>query len=185
MICVGDLGNIEGWRLRLRMIEVDDAPFVVGLRHDRALGRYLSPVDTSIVAQRVWLESYKKREAARAELYYVIERLDGAPCGLVRLYSIEDKSFEWGSWILGENKPRKAALESAILSFSVGFERLKLDYALIEVMTLNERASAFYRRFGMVETGRGDRNTYFTYTRERFLSDKQNLIQKLDVGVSD
>ena len=111
------IARVEGPNLILRLIEPEDAAYVHSLRNNPAYNTHLSTVTGTVDDQRTWIKDYKSREAHGQEYYYVIERKDGTRCGLVRLYDIEAASFTWGSWILDENKPRKAALESAILSF--------------------------------------------------------------------
>ena len=90
----------------------------------------------------------------------------------MRLYDIEADSFTWGSWILDENKPSKAALESAVLSFGVGFEVLQRNLAKVDVRVDNAHATAFYRRLGMTETHRTAQDIYFYYPRARFAADR-------------
>lgn len=166
-----DLARIAGPGLVLRLIEPEDAGYVHGLRTDPAYNRHLSEVRGTAEDQRRWIEDYKAREAEMRELYYVIERKDGIRCGLVRLYDIDDDSFTWGSWILDTNKPAKAALESAVLSMGVGFERLGKSLAHIDVRQDNARAVAFYRRFGMTEANRDAVNLYFEYPQSRYQAD--------------
>jgi len=183
-IVCNHLGRIEGVRLVLRLVEPSDAQFIHGLRTDPAYNNHLSPVTGTVEAQRAWIDAYKAREEAREEIYYVIERRDHRPCGVVRLYEITEESFTWGSWILNADKPPKAALESALLSFSIGFETLGLMRADIDVRKENARAIHFYRRFGMVETGSDSKNLYFALTRERFLALRAALCDKLEAEVS-
>ena len=173
--------EIMGQRLRLRLVTPEDAPFIHGLRTDPAYNRHLSPVTGTVEDQRVWILAYKAREAAGEEYYYIIERLDGVPCGVVRLYGITKDSFTWGSWILNADKPPKAALESAALSFVIGFEMLGLRRADIDVRKDNAKAIRFYRRFGMVETGSDPENLYFELTRSRFLALRPTLYDNLEV----
>lgn len=176
------MAEMQGCRLRLRLIQPGDAAYVHELRTDPRYNAHLSPVTGSVADQRLWIERYKEREARGAEFYYVAERLDdGAPCGLVRLYDIGPGRLTWGSWILAGNKPPKAALESAVLSFRLGFHGLGADLALIDVRKDNARAIAFYRRFGMTETGEDEDNFYFEYSRDRFDRDEAGymaLLQK-------
>lgn len=131
--------------------------------------------------QRAWIERYKSREAERLEYYYVIERpSDGLPFGTVRLYNIEGESFTWGSWILDANKPAKAALESAVLSFGIGFELLGKRRALIDVRRDNARALNFYRRFGMQETDEDEVNIYFVYCAAKHAASKAAHLQVIE-----
>lgn len=172
--------RVEGPNLVLRLIRPDDARFVHGLRTDTAYNRYLSEVRGTSEDQRRWIEAYKTREAEGRELYYVIERRDGVPCGVVRLYDIAQESFTWGSWILGHNKPRKAALESAVLSFGIGFDALGLERANVDVRVGNDRALAFYRRFGMIEINRTEQDIYFVYQRARYEADRNSFKELLE-----
>lgn len=163
---------VKGPNLVLRLIEPEDAGYVHGLRTDPAYNRHLSEVHGTAEDQRRWIEAYKDREAAGSEYYYVIERRNGTRCGLVRLYNIGADYFTWGSWILDHNKPPKAALESAVLSFGVGFDLLGMTHAIVDVRRANTHAEAFYRRFGMIETDSDSQDIFFTYPRETFLRDR-------------
>jgi len=166
-----NLAYVEGPNLTLRLICAEDAAYVHALRTDAAYNRHLSEVRGTVEDQRRWIESYKTRETDLRELYYVITRKDDTRCGLVRLYNIEAESFTWGSWILDHNKTRKAALESAVLSFGVGFNGLGLSQALLDMRIGNDRALAVYQRLGITELRRDDHNIYFTYLRSRFEAD--------------
>lgn len=172
--------RIEGWRLALRLVRPEDAEYIHALRVDPAYNSHLSRVTGTAADQRRWIEAYKLREAAGTEAYYVIERLsDGGRCGVVRLYEIEGDRFTWGSWILDAGKPPKAALESAVLSFGIGFDRLGLAEGVLDVRRENTHAQAFYRRFGMRQTGADDTNLYFAFSREDFASRRRALVDIL------
>lgn len=174
-----NLTRVFGPNLNLRLIQPEDAGYVHALRSDPAYNRHLSEVRGTIDDQCRWIEAYKAREAELRELYYVIERKDGTRCGLVRLYEISADSFTWGSWILDHNKTRKAALESAVLSFGVGFDGLGLSQALVDVRIGNERALAIYQRLGMIELRRDDQDIYFTYPRGQFEADRAGYLALL------
>lgn len=174
------IGRVEGVRLRLRLVEPEDAGYIHGLRTNPAYNAHLSTVEGTVDDQRRWIEAYKAREAAGGEYYYVIERLsDGVRCGVVRLYGITGETFTWGSWILDSGKPPMAALESALLSFGVAFDRLDLHCGLVDVRRENTHAIAFYERFGMQPTGEDALNRYFLYTRGLFEADRAGYLAAL------
>jgi RimJ/RimL family protein N-acetyltransferase len=174
------LQAIAGPNLGLRLISPDDAAYVHALRTNPAYNAHLSEMRGSVADQRAWIVTYKAREAAGQELYFIIHRHDGTPCGTVRLYDIDDDSFTWGSWILDHNKPAKAALESAVLSFGIGFTALGLSRARVDVRRANTHAEAFYRRFGMTETHRSEQDIFFTYPRARFDADSDGYFALLE-----
>lgn len=176
----GGMAVIEGPHLRLRLVRPEDAAYIHRLRLDPAYNAHLSPVTGTVADQRAWIERYKTREAEGTEFYYLIERRDrGTPCGVVRLYDIAADRFTWGSWILDGNKPPRAALESAVLSFGAGFDRLGLARAGLDVRRANTRAIAFYRRFGMIETGQDAENLYFTLHRDDFGRNRDGFMKIL------
>lgn len=174
------LERAEGPGIALRLVQPEDAAYIHGLRIDPAYNRHLSDVRGTADDQRHWIEAYKKREADGREYYYIIERHDGTPSGTVRLYDIGPDSFTWGSWILDKNKPSKAALESAVLSFGVGFDVLCLDQAFVDVRIGNRHAEAFYRRLGMTETHRTEKDIFFVYPRSQYLADKAGYLELLE-----
>lgn len=176
MVSAARLEPVEGPNLVLRLIQPDDAEYAHALRTDPTYSRHLSQVTGSAEDQRNWIIRYKQREAELQELYYVIERKDGVRCGLVRLYEISSESFTWGSWILDHNKPAKAALESAVLSFGVAFDHLNCGFGEIDVRIGNDKAENIYRRLKMEEVARDSANIYFRYFREQFLADRTGFL---------
>lgn len=177
------VGLIEGVRLALRLARPEDAAYIHGLRTDPRYNRYLSAVTGTVQDQEDWLRRYKAREAAGEEYYYVIERRqDGQSCGLVRLYDIRNDSLTWGSWILDQNKPPKAALESAVLSFDVAFNRLGKSVAFVDVRNENRKASSFYERFGMKRLRQDGQDTYYEYTRQQFERDAARHTEVLNAS---
>jgi RimJ/RimL family protein N-acetyltransferase len=133
----------------------------------------------SVEDQRRWIEVNKDRETAGRDFYYILERRDGTCCGSVRLYDITEDSFTWGSWILDHNKPQKAALESAVLVYDVGFTRLGCSCAVFEVRASNTHTENFHRRFGAVETHREEQDIFFTYRRSQFETDRDGYLDIL------
>lgn len=167
------LSDIQGPNISLRLIQPQDASYLHGLRVNPVYNQHLSEVRGTAEDQRHWIEGYKSREAEGRELYYIIECKDGRACGSVRLYDIDADSFTWGSWILDAGKPPKAALESAVLSFSIGFETLDCKMAHVDVRTGNKHAQAFYRRLGMNESYQTQTDIFFTYPRTRYDADRE------------
>lgn len=164
-----DLDGVDGFLLRFRLVTPDDAEYIHALRIDPRYNQHLSQATGSASDQRHWIVRYKDRERAGSEYYFVIERRsDGTRCGVVRLYGVQGGEFTWGSWILDQNKPTKAAFESAFLVYDIAFDRIGLDFARFDVRLENTRVVEFHRRFGATETGSDSQNIYFTYTSSAF-----------------
>ncbi len=176
---------LRGSAIALRLVQPKDAGYIHALRINPTYNQHLSAVTGTADDQRQWIKSYKLREAKGLEYYFVIERLDGIPCGVVRLYDISAEHFTWGSWILDHNKPPKAALESAVLSFDFGFERLSCKKAILDVRIENTHARSFYHRFGAEEVGQDVVNKYFELTREKFFQNHSLARQEMGRGLNE
>ncbi len=161
--------QIIGHAATLRLVTEDDAEYIWGLRMDPRYNTHLSQVSGTAEDQRAWITRYKAREAAGSEYYFVIcRRDDGRRCGTVRIYDIRDGQFTWGSWILDDAKPPKAALDSALLVYRFAFDVLGLERAVYDVRADNAHTLAFHDRFGGQRTGMDAENVYYEIPAELF-----------------
>lgn len=152
--------------IRMRLVECNDAAFILSLRLDDNYNKFLSKVDVDLDVQISWITKYKNDEKNGKQFYFIIERLDGTPCGTVRIYDIRENSFCWGSWILNEQKTRYAAIESALLVYEFGFNSLKLNNSHFEVMKSNSKVISFHEKFGAKRISEDDENYYFIISKK-------------------
>lgn len=152
----------------LRLVEEDDAEFILSLRIDDDRNRYLSTVKNDLNAQREWIKAYKNREARSEEYYYVIEASDSERLGVVRLYDFRDDSFCWGSWILKRGAPKYAAIESALAVYELAFYTFGFNRSHFDVVKGNDRVIAFHRRFGAKQIDEDETNVYFVISKENY-----------------
>ena len=52
----------DRYGLHVRLVREEDAEFIVKLRTDPKLGRYIHATDNNVEKQRKWIRDYKKRE---------------------------------------------------------------------------------------------------------------------------
>ena len=137
--------SIRGKTLVLRNAVVADAAYILSLRTNPQKSKHLSKVSDDLDAQMAWLASYQERDT---EAYFIIEDVLGIPLGTVRIYDAQGDSFCWGSWILLENAPSSAAIESALIVYAYALESLGFQRAHFQVQKANERVWRFHERFG-------------------------------------
>ena len=164
----------------LRLVNVDDAEFILSLRQNQNLNQFLSAVSPDIQMQRDWIISYKLREEQGLDYYFIVMDKRFEAVGMVRVYDInyENKSFTWGSWVLSENRPKYTALDSMILSYDFAFNELGLGLCQFKVHTANKRAKQFYERFGSKIIHQDDIETFFELTKLQYLQLKYNQYYK-------
>ena len=171
--------DLQSKTVRLRLIEEQDAEFVLTLRLDDRYNQFLSSVNPSIAAQKEWIKKYKTDETEGTQYYFIIESLDGTPCGTVRIYDLKEDSFCWGSWILNENKTRYAALESAFLVYQFAFENLNFKKSHFDVRKGNDRVISFHEKMGAIKTGETELDLLFEIEKEAVSRTKSRLISKI------
>ncbi|WP_336194571.1 GNAT family N-acetyltransferase [Providencia stuartii] len=165
---------LQSKTVKLRLVNESDASFILSLRLNENYNKFLSSVNNDIEKQKVWIRNYKQKENNNEEFYFIIETLDGIPCGTVRIYDIHNNSFSWGSWILNESKTRTAAIESALLVYIFGFDIKGYSRCHFEVMKGNEKVISFHEKFNAKRTH--EDNIHYFY--EVFPSDILDIKNK-------
>jgi RimJ/RimL family protein N-acetyltransferase len=121
--------TLERYGLNVRLVNEDDAEFIVQLRTDPKLSKYIHSTDNDINKQREWIRGYKDREAQGLE-YYFIFCARGEKLCLCRIYSIkENGTYTFGSWIASPKAHMEESVASIIITNEIAFEDLKLTYA--------------------------------------------------------
>ncbi len=154
--------EIKSKNINLRPVEVCDIQFIVELRLKK--GKFLSDTNPDLNQQKEWIEDYKKREAKKAEYYFIIEDKNGLAVGTARLYNIDYQIgiFTFGSFIIDRDvAPKNCAPESmqAILDFA--FDQLHLKKCIFDCRKNNLRANNFYAKFGAKIVDSDDLNFYY------------------------
>jgi hypothetical protein len=81
--------TLERYGLQVRLVNEGDAEFIVALRTDPRLSRYIHETSPSIEAQKEWIGNYKKREAQGLDYYFMFS-VNGLRQGVARIYDITE-----------------------------------------------------------------------------------------------
>lgn len=160
--------RVSGKTVDLRLVELDDAPFILQLRLDDRLNRFLSPVQADLDRQIQWLRDYKQRERQGLEYYFILEGKQQERYGTVRVYDFQGDSFSWGSWIVAPGSPSRVAMESALLVYRFAFDQLGFTRSHFEVRRENARVVAFHQRFGAQVVDEDESFYYFHLLKADF-----------------
>ena len=135
--------KLEGQFIKLRSFLESDAEFILKLRLDCALNKYLNKVDNDLEKQILWIKEQQKREN---DFYFIIERKSGLPIGTISLYNIKELEGEFGRWVSIGNTVEN--VESVLLLHDFGFYKMNLDLIYSETVKENEKVLNFHKRFG-------------------------------------
>lgn len=174
------LNNLSLKTIYFRLVNEEDASFILSLRNNDQYNKYLSYVNNDINQQIDWIKRYKEKEEKNIEYYFIIHRIDNnKPIGTVRIYDFifEKNSFCWGSWILNQDKTRYAALETALIIYDFAFLKLGFDQCHMDIRKGNTKVIEFHKKFG-VEIIRENEIDYFgVYSKEAYIQIKPDILK--------
>ncbi len=156
---------VTGKNINLRGVMEDDAEFILSLRTDRKLGRFISKTDNDLKKQIEWIRTYFLKPN---DHYFIIEGKDKTPYGTGRIYDIRDGSFNCGSWIIKKDAPQYVAIESVLLFYDVGFHKLGYKKAHFEVMKPSIKVLNMHKRFGARIVSQDEVFFYFNYNIDEY-----------------
>lgn len=159
--------DIKGEIIDLKSATLDDAEFILFLRTDKELNKFISSTLPSIESQRNWIREYLIREKKREEFYFIVKDKRNNSCGTVRLYQIdiERKECTWGSFILKKNRPDGSSFETIHLSLDYAFNTLNLKKIFLDVRKENKKAIYIYEKFGFEKINEDKENYYYIIER--------------------
>jgi len=165
--------------LNFRLVNEGDAEFIVGLRTNKKLARYISHTDNSLDNQINWIKNYKQREAEGKEYYILFEDAEHSPLGVLRLYKIEGDHFTAGSWLVKPDAEEFAALKSDLFLLIFGFEDLKMNRCFIDVRKDNKKLVRYHKMF-FKPIGEDENNLYLDMDRSGYEHKRKYLTSILE-----
>lgn len=112
--------------VHFRLANEEDSKFIIELRTDPVLTRFIHDTDSDIEKQKEWMRYYKEREKEGTEYYFIVS-CDEQPCGVIRIYKIHDGIFTIGSILMKKGAPIHCAFATTILTKEIAFEILDLQ----------------------------------------------------------
>jgi len=167
--------NLYGQNILLRTAEPEDAEFILSLRLNPDLSKYLKPIDPSVEKQRKWIE---KKKIEPNDYHMIIENKSSEKLGVVAIYEKlnikwANGDFNWGRWIISREAPFMVAFESMVLVYNFAFFSLNLRRALFEVRKNNKRVHAYHFSYGANIVSIEDTYHWFEFTVESFLNNEK------------
>lgn len=169
--------ELDRYGLHVRLVREGDAEFIVRLRTDVRLGRYIHATANDVEKQREWIKEYQKREAAGKEYYFIFETSAGNPLGVYRLYEITEESFTSGSWIFLPNAPLGASMVAFIIAREIAWEIVPNSKNLYDIKKANKSVLQFTGTFEPKLIRETEDTLYFKNTKDDFEKHKTPILR--------
>lgn len=160
---------IIGKSIILREVKESDANFILDLRLNDNLNRFISKIDNNLESQINFIKNVLTK---KDEIYFIIQSKDNESYGTVRIYEIKNDDFTWGSWIINKEAPLTAGIESALLIYEYAFFTLNLKKCHFKVTKGNDNVIRFHKKFGAIIIKETEEEFFFTYKLEDYLAIK-------------
>lgn len=171
--------ELTRYGLHVRLVREKDAEFIVRLRTDERLGRYIHATANDVDKQREWIREYQKREAAGTEYYFIYETAAGNPLGVYRLYGVTEESFTSGSWIFLPDAPLGASMLAFIIARELAWELVPNAVNVYNIKKDNTSVLQFIGTFAPKVTRELDDSFDFENTKEDFEEHKTPILRML------
>jgi hypothetical protein len=168
--------SLERYGLQVRLVNEGDAEFIVALRTDPRLSRFIHETSADIEDQRQWIRNYKLREAQGLDYYFMFS-VNDVRQGVARIYDITEDSFTQGSWVFSPDAVLGASVLGNIISSEVGFEFLDKKILYSDARRDNN-THRFVQSFRPEIIKTDELNIYYKILPEGFNQGKQKYIER-------
>ena len=176
MVTLSTSFNIHKFGLDVKLVNESDAGFILSLRTNNRLNKYLHQTDENLDKQIEWIKEYKKREREGREYYFVYSK-NGVRVGVNRIYNVYAYYGTIGSWICKPDNDPEISLATYILMFDLLFEYLKLDIAIFEVQIGNNQVIKLHKMLGVQEVGETEECVFFTLNKKTYRKNRENIVK--------
>ena len=158
---------IEGKNTNLRIASENDGAFILELRLNPLLNKFIGETDPNLEKQQQWI---KKSFVNTKDFHFIIEDKNKLPCGTIAVYNVDyDQSkAEWGRWITEPKTPITISVESAILLQFFAFKKLGLKMLYGGANNLNWQVVNFHKIYANVESI-DETHTWFTFNEQNLI----------------
>ncbi|MCQ6957269.1 GNAT family N-acetyltransferase [Mucilaginibacter aquariorum] len=165
---------VHKYGLIFRLVEENDAAFILSLRADPKLSKHLSATDNDLDKQIRWIRQYKQREAEGSEYYFLYTDRQNQPLGVFRLYNIANKTVTSGSWLSKPGNDEFTPIKADLFLTSLIFENLKFDKCFIDVRKDNKKLVRYHKMFFTV-INEDHQNIYMFMDKESYQHKREFL----------
>lgn len=163
-----------------RLADEKDSEFLLSLRTDEKLSRFLHATDNSLEKQRQWMRAYKKREMEGTD-YYFIYSIGDTPFGANRIYDIKDNVGTGGSWICKRQTEPEYSVATLLIMRDIMFEVLGLEYDKFDVRKKNTHVQKLHILMGAKKIGETTLDDLFILNKKDYAENKRNIINILNL----
>ena len=170
--------NFEIYRYGVygRLVTEQDVDFILLLRTNKELTKFIHPTDKSRDKQLQWIRDYKIREQEGREYYFIFFN-DGLPVGLNRIYYRSELYATSGSWLCKPGVDYWLPIAINFVLNDIIFEILKIQLVVCDVRIDNKYVNKYHVLIGDKKIHQSDIDNFYYRTIETYIPHRNKLIK--------
>lgn len=172
--------EMDKYGLHVRLVNEDDAEFIIKLRTNPKLAIYIHHTDNNIEKQRNWIREYKRREKDGLDYYFIYYYLD-KPIGVNRIYNIYDNLGTIGSWLCSSESNVEQSIGTLIILRDILFEVLNLEIDRFDVRKKNKHVLKLHLSMGAKIIEETDTDYFLEISKSDYLTNRNNFLTLLNL----
>ena len=171
--------KIVGKYVNLREVKIEDCAFILKLRTNEKLSKYINQTSPDLQRQVDYINKYKSIEN---EWYFIIENKKEEPVGTIRIYPYPDYpkypqyseagNLGTGSWIMKDGSSPLESIESDYLVKEFFFNVLNINFTPMEIDKENKTVIAFHCKWGTKMIGDIEHSYTFRLYKDDYIKNK-------------
>ena len=152
--------------LYLKEVSVKDVDYILKLRTDKSLSKYLNHTPKNKNKQIVWLNEYFVRRQKNEEFYFIFQikkKKIYKNLGFARIIKLKDNTFHFGGWILQKNTKPWIALECCLSIYEYAFNYLNYKKCLLWINLKNLDVIKYHKTLGAKYVRKDKKEVYLKF----------------------
>ena len=159
--------ELERYGVKVRLATEQDAFFILSLRTDERLSRFLHKTDNDLVKQLEWMKAYKEREHKGEDYYFI--------------YTNDDDCGTGGSWLCKPDTDVEASIATLLIMRDIMFDCIGLQNDLFDVRKGNSHVQKIHKMMGAKMIGETDLDYLFKLSKSDYQVSKEKILQLLNL----
>lgn len=172
--------TLERYGLSVRFATEGDTEYIMSLRTDKELTKYIHKTEDCAKTHIEWFNKYKIRKSEDRD-YYFIYLKDGNPVGVNRVYNVFEYYGTPGSWLCSPDNDIEVSLATNFILNDIIFEFLELDFTVFDVRKANKHVWRLHKQCGAKQIGESEIDYYFVTTKQDYLSRRDAILKILNL----
>ena len=166
--------------LYLKEVDIKDVDYILKLRTDKYLSKYLNHTPNNRKKQIKWLKDYFIRRKKKEEYYFIFQIKKNSSyknLGFSRIIKIKNDTFHFGGWILQKNNKPWIALECCLAIYEYAFNYLNYKKCLLWINLKNLAVIKYHKSLGAKYVKKDKKEIFlkFNFNNYRELKKKFNF----------